>query len=837
MFNWHAVASRAQLDLGAAAARERHQEQFLRSIAKPPVPPDARKLWPSSSNRSSDAKHMMSDDEVHSDPGSDSEESLVLSESTEGWEGLESPQAELLETEVEDIISPRDVLIADLQMKCALLETEGFQLREKVLQLEAERERDRAAAAAVAAARRMGSPVSSPRSSSPACSPASCVLLSEVVEASDPAGAKPGWLAEAELSGPEWAKPLAEVEEGLAELQEAADVDPCGAGQAELSGASVFLVAEVESCLAAEPEPATDACEAAEVEQCRETGAKRCQALEEVESEEERHDSLETRLVLSAEPYEAAEVAATTETPPVDKQSLLSYLPPAMERARPNFKRDSATGTCKAKGGHDSTGFALESVIPACPAGHGPLSLVSSAVPWICDTCDHFHKYSNHGFVEPRYHCSHFGCSFANSCKECAILNTEAWYDTKGHESDGGICRRMTCPPGCGAVGSEANSSASLSPGRASETCATSGIAWADSCSLTVSEGSSSATSDTAWAGSSSQPVVDDAAQTDAVSAPSELARSHALNRHCGQSTSDPSSSSSSKVSSDQISDPPPVNVAVLSEATPESPRGLAPLPHAFDSKLMETLIAGDVTPATSATGSAPAELSRSCSPIRQVVSQVDMHGGLESSSRSSQPSTSARFVCDQSSTYFGCSQPATPRSGANSRIVWRRSIQMPATHESYLFAFSELALPLMKVDLGSAYASFEGVNALFTKIHGVPCGSALYNMACCLSMGSSANPTVPGAAGLPPYLPVDDVVNTRLELAALLLRSAVGAGYTDMPHMLTDPDLQTLRNERPSLLATFWQQLDAQKGTPRPVMTCSRANASNQVAARAVLA
>lgn len=740
MFSWQAVARRAQLDVSSKAARQRHQEEFFNSLAKPPLPPDARKVRPSINSR---AEHRKLDDEFHSDSGSDSEVSLVLSESTQGSEGLESPQAEPLEAEVDNVMSPRDVLIADLQMKCALLETEGFQLREKVLQLEAEREQSRAAAAAAQDARGMGSPASSSRSSSPACSPASCVLLCEAAKASEAAEAKPSWLAEAELSGPEEARSSAVAEEGLAELWEASETDLCGAGQDELSGASVFLAAEAEPSLEAEQEPASET-SAADAELCREPGAKCCFSFSSIplrEAEAENSETQGTGVVLIAETCEAAEVAATVATPLVEKQSLLSYLPPAMERSRPNSKSSNTTGGCKPQEDENEIKFSSENVIPACPAGHGPLSLVSSAVPWICDTCDNFYKYSNHGFVEPRYLCSQPGCSFANSCKECAILNTAAWYGE--HSPIGG----------------------------------------------------------------------------------------------CSLSESDPSSSSIPKVSSDRISDSPLASGAVLSQARPESPRGLAPLPHPFDSKVRhcclseETVPDDDETPATSATGS-----TRSCSPIRQVSSQVYIHGDLENSSGSSQPSTSARSVGDPSSI-FGCSQHLTPRTGATAQIVRQRSIRMPATHESYQFAFNELALPLMKSDLGSAYSCFEGVNALFSKIHGVPCGSALYNMACCLSMGSSANPTVPGAAGLPPHCPVDDIVSARLELAAMLLQSAVGAGYTDIPHMLTDPDLHTLRQQRPFLLGTFWQQLEAQKATLRPTVTCARANAPGQSEARVVLA
>jgi len=292
-----------------------------------------------------------------------------------------------------------------------------------------------------------------------------------------------------------------------------------------------------------------------------------------------------------------------------------------------------------------------------------------------------------------------------------------------------------------------------------------------------------------------------------------------------------------SEVSSDRSSDSTLVNGEILSQVRPESPRWLAPLPLACDSEVRDRCLSDEkVTndeeiPATSAAGSA-----RSCSPIRQVSGQVDIEGDLENSSGSSQPSTSARSVGESSST-FACSQHVIPRTGATAQVVRQKSLRMPATHESYQFAFKELALPLMKVDLGSAYSCFEGVNALFTKINGVPCGSALYNMACCLSMGSSAHPAVPGAAGLPPHCPVDDIVSARLELAATLLRSAVGAGYTDIPHMLTDPDLQTLRRQRPLLLGTLWKQLEAQKATLRPTVTCARANAPGQLEARVVLA
>jgi hypothetical protein len=106
--------------------------------------------------------------------------------------------------------------------------------------------------------------------------------------------------------------------------------------------------------------------------------------------------------------------------------------------------------------------------------------------------------------------------------------------------------------------------------------------------------------------------------------------------------------------------------------------------------------------------------------------------------------------------------------------------------------------------DLGRAYRWFEEVNDCNKRVHGVLLPTAVYNQACCLSLGVDA--VLRGQITIIPELPplasdmsVKDLSEIRLDLAMETLRIAVSAGYSDILHMRTDPDLQALRELRPS--------------------------------------
>merc|ERR1719356_778526 len=67
--------------------------------------------------------------------------------------------------------------------------------------------------------------------------------------------------------------------------------------------------------------------------------------------------------------------------------------------------------------------------------------------------------------------------------------------------------------------------------------------------------------------------------------------------------------------------------------------------------------------------------------------------------------------------------------------IRWR----VPVTQAGFCFLHNNVAMPLMHQGLpklGRAYQYLDDANQLHKRIYGRPSGVALYNMACCLSMG-----------------------------------------------------------------------------------------------------
>eukprot|EP00931_Biecheleriopsis_adriatica_P039325 TRINITY_DN2248_c0_g1_i2.p1 TRINITY_DN2248_c0_g1~~TRINITY_DN2248_c0_g1_i2.p1 ORF type:complete len:817 (-),score=146.35 TRINITY_DN2248_c0_g1_i2:49-2499(-) len=199
----------------------------------------------------------------------------------------------------------------------------------------------------------------------------------------------------------------------------------------------------------------------------------------------------------------------------------------------------------------------------------------------------------------------------------------------------------------------------------------------------------------------------------------------------------------------------------------------------------------------TTVAGTLQVESRRHYSPRRSFSTPVEIAPWTLGTSQSSSPGAAA--VSD-SPPPFVCEQLASPRDLAAARRLACKYMSLPATPEAFQLAHDQVGLPLMQTDLGSAYCCFEGLNALHIKIHGKPSSNSLYNMACCLSLG--AGDVAPRTAGLPPYHVVADVQGTRLDQAALLLAAAVDAGYRNVQHMLTDPDLAMLRLRLPRQFA-----------------------------------
>lgn len=135
--------------------------------------------------------------------------------------------------------------------------------------------------------------------------------------------------------------------------------------------------------------------------------------------------------------------------------------------------------------------------------------------------------------------------------------------------------------------------------------------------------------------------------------------------------------------------------------------------------------------------------------------------------------------------------------------------------------------------DLGNAYWCLGEVNILNQRLHGKPMPEALYNQACCLALGAGAllagsgvpvPMTADAAATVTPGLPpsakalgcvatVGAIVEHRLDMAIDVLAKAIHEGYADSANMMSDLDLQVLRERRPTEFATVVRQLHLLRG------------------------
>lgn len=175
----------------------------------------------------------------------------------------------------------------------------------------------------------------------------------------------------------------------------------------------------------------------------------------------------------------------------------------------------------------------------------------------------------------------------------------------------------------------------------------------------------------------------------------------------------------------------------------------------------------------------------------------------------------------------------ATP---ATARIVVEPNpneppISMPATFETFEW-LGNLALPIISKgiagasELARAYRFSDEANSVHVHLHGKPSGEATYNKACCFSIAAAAFFEVPEAGksatedvapGLPPTwhgTRPQEIAEARLELAITMLDQAVAAGYTDVAHMMSDPDLRTVRERRSVPFAAVVQKVQARTQT-----------------------
>mmetsp|Transcript_136425 Transcript_136425/g.435564 ORF Transcript_136425/g.435564 Transcript_136425/m.435564 type:complete len:667 (-) Transcript_136425:53-2053(-) len=166
------------------------------------------------------------------------------------------------------------------------------------------------------------------------------------------------------------------------------------------------------------------------------------------------------------------------------------------------------------------------------------------------------------------------------------------------------------------------------------------------------------------------------------------------------------------------------------------------------------------------------------------------------------------------------------PMAHAPGTAAWQPS-QQPApaavhtrdSHETFLHLHNNVAMPLMHgpETLERALHWFTEANAMHVRLYAAPSPEALYNMACCLSMGATLWSAPHGgivsraADGtvLSPHVPsmfaaCAGSAEMHLDHAATMMEAAVRAGYHDVANLFSDPDIATLRHRRSSsFLAT----------------------------------
>lgn len=154
----------------------------------------------------------------------------------------------------------------------------------------------------------------------------------------------------------------------------------------------------------------------------------------------------------------------------------------------------------------------------------------------------------------------------------------------------------------------------------------------------------------------------------------------------------------------------------------------------------------------------------------------------------------------------------------------------LPVTHEAFLWLHNRVALPLMRrtEDLGRAYQHFGEANTIHFRVHKLQSSEAIYNQACCLSLGAAATNSVAGGGGsfqdpsqgLPsaakPSASAAEVAEARLDLSAATLDAAVEAGYTDTGNMANDPDVAELRARRPEHFALAQRRASGRQAEAR---------------------
>mmetsp|Transcript_19468 Transcript_19468/g.60219 ORF Transcript_19468/g.60219 Transcript_19468/m.60219 type:complete len:290 (-) Transcript_19468:37-906(-) len=224
------------------------------------------------------------------------------------------------------------------------------------------------------------------------------------------------------------------------------------------------------------------------------------------------------------------------------------------------------------------------------------------------------------------------------------------------------------------------------------------------------------------------------------------------------------------------------------------------------------------------------AELASS-QPARRIFRMLQPAAAISASSKPasraltpSQPAASSAGSSKAGSPLSSGSSAEGPRGqaapggageqlGQASALPTAAVLQLPVTHNAFAWLHNKVAMPLMRQpqDLGRAYKLLLEANALHLRVHGRASGEAVYNLACCLSLGAASAAAAAQAAGLPPQWPEaspHELAEARLDMALFTLEKALGEGYANLPQLLSDPDLLPVRSRRPAQFAKAVQGL-----------------------------
>jgi len=220
-----------------------------------------------------------------------------------------------------------------------------------------------------------------------------------------------------------------------------------------------------------------------------------------------------------------------------------------------------------------------------------------------------------------------------------------------------------------------------------------------------------------------------------------------------------------------------------------------------------------------------------------------------KASTLTQQVSPASMHTCDamSMSTKF---RPAAPNPNEASHFDFCPSTLATTqiSQEMFVHIHNTIAMPMMRRphELGRGFWTFTTANEIYLRLHGMASGEALYNAACCLSLGieeqfrrscrssggdvnlcmgelarvsATANVVAPDLPPKGSYHSMRALVEARLDLAIEILRKAVEAGSVNIGLMQIDTDMKMLRECRPTHFQSILQMAsrDDKCAVPEP--------------------